>query len=505
MSRAIIVRDGFDPVPSIAELASLTVTVTTTVPATASTEGVAVSIDGAVPADLQLDRAALAAAGFTGAPGQSLLVPGGARLLVAVGVGDPAALDMASVRDAAAAYSNAAARHGELVVSLEGLSGLGIDVAAQAVVEGVVLARYGYGVLQRNAGGRTPLTALTLVTSADSVDAATAGAERGRIFATAASLARDLANSPPAHLTATRIAEVAVDLGATRGLEVEVFDRDALVELGIGGLIAVNGGSAEPPRMVKLTYTPSSPSGAKLTLVGKGIMYDSGGISLKPSDAVHATMKTDMSGAGNVLAVMSALTALDCPTAVTAYLMCTDNMPSGTALNLGDVMTIRGGTTVEVMNTDAEGRLVMADALVLAAEEPTDAIIDMATLTGACVVALGSRISGVLGNNQALVDQLTGASALTDEPLWQLPLTPRYRPQLNSEVADMKNMGGPMAGTITAALFLSEFVGDVPWAHIDIAGTAQNEVPERWTPKGATGFGTRLLLEFILSFTGIPS
>lgn len=234
-------------------------------------------------------------------------------------------------------------------------------------------------------------------------------------------------------------------------------------------------------------------------------MYDSGGISLKPSDAVHATMKNDMSGAGAILAAMTALPALACPTAVTAYLMCTDNMPSGTATKLGDVLSIRGGTTVEVLNTDAEGRLVMADALVLATEEPTDAIVDIATLTGACLRALGAEIAGVFGNDQPLVTQVLAAARDTGEPAWQLPLARRYRAELDSDVADIKNMGGPNGAAIHAALFLEDFVAGVPWAHIDIAGPAQNDKAASWRPRGCTGFGARLLTELALNFRPVRS
>ena len=269
-------------------------------------------------------------------------------------------------------------------------------------------------------------------------------------------------------------------IGAERGLEVEVFDKDALVAMGCGGILGVNQGSAEPPRLVKLTYRPASgePSG-RLALVGKGIMYDSGGIALKPGDEVHAQMKNDMSGAAAILAAMAELAELGCTAQVTGFLCCTDNMPSGTALALGDVITMRGGTTVEVINTDAEGRLVMADGLVLSTEEPNDAIVDIATLTGACMRALGTQVAGVMGNNQDLVDQVRAAAEVTDEPVWQLPLDKRYRKELDSTVADLKNLGGANAGAITAALFLAEFVGDVPWAHIDIAGTAQSS-GRRW-------------------------
>jgi leucyl aminopeptidase len=201
---------------------------------------------------------------------------------------------------------------------------------------------------------------------------------------------------------------------------------------------------------------------------------------------------------------MSALSDLGCTTTVVGYLMCTDNMPSGTAMKLGDVLTIRGGTTIEVLNTDAEGRLVMADALVLATETPTDAIVDIATLTGATLRALGTEIAAVMGNSQPLVDQAIAAGDQVDEPLWQFPLAGRYRRQLDSDIADMTNMGGPNAGQITAALFLAEFVGDVPWAHIDIAGTSQADAASSWRNKGATGFGTRLLIDLALRFTPTP-
>jgi leucyl aminopeptidase len=254
--------------------------------------------------------------------------------------------------------------------------------------------------------------------------------------------------------------------------------------------------------MVRLGYAPTGEARGRVALVGKGIMYDSGGISLKPADGTHATMKNDMSGAGALLAVMTVLRELDCPVAVTAYLMCTDNMPSGDALKMGDVITARNGTTVEVANTDAEGRLVMMDALVMAAEQQPDAIVDIATLTGASMRALGTLVAGVMGNDQALVERLLAAARQTDERAWQLPLERAYRVQLDSDVADISNLGGPNAGAITAALFLEEFVAGLPWAHVDIAGTAQADPAGSWRPQGCTGFGARLLAEFLVAFEG---
>jgi len=249
-----------------------------------------------------------------------------------------------------------------------------------------------------------------------------------------------------------------------------------------------------------LTYKPSNPTG-HLVMVGKGITYDSGGISLKPSDASHAMMKMDMTGAASVLSAMSALKALRCRAAVTGYLMCTDNRPSGSAMAMGDVLTFRNGKTSEIHNTDAEGRLVLADGLSLATELKPDAIVDIATLTGACMAALGPKIAGVLGTNQPFIEQVKQASETSGEPVWQLPLVREYRRFLDSNVADMKNIGGPYGGAITAALFLSEFTGDVPWAHLDIAGPMNSDFDDGWLSRGATGFGTRLLINLATSFT----
>jgi leucyl aminopeptidase len=366
------------------------------------------------------------------------------------------------------------------------------------VVEGILLARYRYEALKQASG--IALTKVTLVSAPSRLDGVTKGAKRGRIIAAAAELARDLANTPPSYLTARHMAELATTIARDRGLGIEVFDEKALEKLGCGGILGVNAGSVEPPRMVKLTYRPKGRAAGHLTLVGKGITYDSGGISLKPSDAMHGLMKMDMSGAAAVLSAMSALGALGCTAGVTGYLMCTDNMPSGSAMKLGDVLTMRGGKTVEVLNTDAEGRLVLADAVVLATEEHPDAIVTIATLTGACLRALGDQVAGLFSSSQPFAGQVMASARATDEPVWQLPLEHRYRKQLDSTIADMKNIGGDHPGAITAALFLAEFAGKVPWAHLDIAGTMHASADESWRSKGATGFGTRLLVDLALSF-----
>jgi leucyl aminopeptidase len=488
-------------VPTLERSSTLTVSVASTTPNNATAVVVPVSTES-VPSDLELDRAALDAAGFSGAIGQTLVLPrNSGPTLVAVGIGRPTDIDTATLRDAAAAFTRASATHARLAISLTHADSIPPRDAARAVVEGVLLARYRYDPFHTQPT-TVPLAELTLIASDASADAVQAGAREGRVTAEACMLTRDVGNAPPSYLTAERMAAVAEQVAATRGLEVETFDRHALLELGCGGLLGVNAGSAHEPRMIKLIYRPSGATHGHLAFVGKGITYDAGGINLKPGDAMHLLMKHDMAGAGAVLGAMSALSALDCPSMVTGYLMCTDNMPSGSAMKMGDVLRMHGGKTVEVQNTDAEGRLVMADALVLASErDKPDAIVDIATLTGAALRALGPKMAALIGNNQALVEQVIGASQRTDERVWQLPLERGYRSQLNSEIADLKNMGGENAGAITAALFLEEFVDGRPWAHLDIAGTMSVGADESWRSWGATGYGARLLLDLAMTFS----
>jgi leucyl aminopeptidase len=460
--------------------------------------GYLVGEDGNLPEAAGVERTGLEMAGFEGKPNQSIVLPGpNASMIVLIGVGSTSEIGPGVLRDAAAAFARATQSHGELVLVVGDIGDIAGDVAAQEIVEGVLLARYRYEALKRTASV-TPVGELTLVIEGRAA-AVKRGAARGLLTAEATNMARDLANGPPALLTATALANAAAEHGEGRGLDVEVYDLEQLIDLGCGGLLGVNAGSAEAPRMVKLSYTPSRPRG-HLTLVGKGITYDAGGLALKPADEVHATMKNDMSGAGAILAAMLQLDALGCKTAVTGYLMCTDNRPSGTSIAMGDVLTVYGGKTVEVKNTDAEGRLVMADALVLATEEKTDAIVDIATLTGAAMRALGTQIAAVLGNDVDIVSQIESAASATGESVWELPLERRYRGELDSDVADIKNLGGANAGAITAALFLEEFVAGTPWAHIDIAGTAQNDRDTSWRPPGCTGFGARLLIDLATNF-----
>ncbi|MCB0956057.1 MAG: leucyl aminopeptidase, partial [Ilumatobacter sp.] len=420
-----------------------TVQIARSAPKTADAVGVPVGTSGAVPRSLGLSRAALAAHGFEGKVGQTLVVPSASGAThIAVGIGD-GAMSATSVRTAVAALVRAAGKRAVVATTLVDAAGGEAGRAAQAATEGALLAAYRYAGIKKTPNP-SHLRELVLVVPEAKAKASTAGAERGRVIAEAACLARDLANTPPAYLTARMMAEKAMEVGAATGLTVEVFDEHQLEEMGCGGILGVNRGSTEPPRMVRLTYTPRNPVG-HLAMVGKGVMFDSGGLSLKPSDGMIA-MKLDMSGAAAVLSAMSTLKALKCRAKVTGYLMCTDNMSGGDAYKLGDVLTFRNGKTAEIHNTDAEGRLVLADALAVAAEAEPDAIIDLATLTGAVMVALGKGIAGLMGNNDDFTAQITDAAKWAGESVWALPLPEEYRSALDSPIADLKNIGGDRYG-----------------------------------------------------------
>ncbi|MFC9560783.1 leucyl aminopeptidase [Agromyces sp. NPDC056965] len=496
-----LIPDDFDAVSSLADSPAVALDETL---ADIEATGVLVTTPVAAAESIGgLDQAAWERAGFEAKPGQTLFIPGGDPVVL-VGGGPAAELTVNGLRDATAALVRAAARFSRVGFEIPALGALDRAAAGQAIAEGAALARYRY-TGRSTTPPRASLERLALrvgdvqPSTGDAAELA-AGIEVGLVTARAANVARDLANTPPGHLTATDLADVAVSLGARFGFDVEVFDRQQLIDLGCGGLLGVNRGSIEEPRMVKLRYTPAGASTGHLGLVGKGIMYDSGGISLKPSDPMHLLMKMDMGGAASVLAAFTALRALRATATVTGWLMCTDNMPSGSAYQLGDVLTARNGTTVEVKNTDAEGRLVMMDAIALANEEGVDTIIDIATLTGAALMALGASTAALFGNDETTLASVERASAATDEQVWRMPLERRYRKQLDSEVADLSNLGGTFAGATTAALFLDHFVGATPWAHLDIAGTMQSDSDDSWRSKGATGFGTRILIDVARGF-----
>lgn len=499
---AALIPEDFDPLQGLDNLAAVSITTGPPLPS-ADALGLLVFADGPIPGDTSFDRGALDALGFAAKPGETLIVPQvGGPVVVFIGGGEAAEVTTARVRDAAAAFVRAAAKWSQLSLISGGIE-LEPKAIGQALAEGVLLANYRYTVL-KSESKHVPVTAFSIeIDDADQGDIE-AGIAEGTVSARSAIVARDLTNTPPAHLTATAFGLAAERLGDEYGFAVEVFDKAALIELGTGGILGVNRGSVEEPRLIKLHYTPAGnlPTVAgHLGYVGKGIIYDSGGISLKPSNPMHALMKMDMGGAAAVLGAFTGFRDAGIPVEVSGWLCVTDNLPSGSALNLGDVLTVRGGTTVEVKNTDAEGRLVMSDGIVLANEDNVDAIVDIATLTGAALVALGQSTAAVIGNDQRIVDLTIAASEATDEPLWQLPLERKYRPQLDSDIADISNMGGPYAGATIAALFLDHFVDGTPWAHLDIAGTMNVDKDDSWRTTGATGFGARLLLEVAATYS----
>ena len=457
---------------------------------------------GAPPWPAPLEAASLEVLGFEGKRGQvQTLVSGDGTIVVAVGMGDEVDLDVDAFRRAAACAVRATWRATSVSVRLLDAVPAGVErsAAAQAVVEGAALAAYRF-TRYRAAPEACRITAVTVV-APDAAALETAVAW-GATVAGAVCLARDLVNEPAGGLTPTRLGERAAAEAERVGLGCRVFDEAAVVAERFGGLLGVARGSAEPPRFVELTYDPPGrPSAPTVALVGKGITFDSGGLSLKTADGMM-TMKTDMSGAAAVLGAMSALPALAPAVRVVGLLPITENMPGDRAIKPGDVLETRNGTTVEVLNTDAEGRLVLADALAYAVELAPAAIVDLATLTGAQVVALGRRVSGLLGTDEGLVAQVRAAGDRAGEPAWPLPLTAEYRCHLDSDVADLKNIGrAGEAGTVVAGLFLREFVGDVPWAHLDIAGPARASDDDGYLAKGGTGVGVRTLLELLRTFT----
>ncbi len=324
--------------------------------------------------------------------------------------------------------------------------------------------------------------------------------QQAEAVVSAVTFARDCVNEPGGTLTPSEFAARAKQRAQQAELSVTVMGPREIAKQRLGGLLAVSRGSAQEPRFVKISYSPPRPVGPSVALVGKGITFDSGGLSIKPADAMM-TMKCDMGGAAAVIAAVCALPALKIPVAVTAYVPMTDNMLGGDASRPGDIFTARNGKTVEVLNTDAEGRLVLADALSLATDADHDVIVDLATLTGACMVALGPTIAGVLSNNDDLADAISQSGARVGERFWRLPLAPEYRKMLDSPIADIKNIGSRYGGTITAGLFLQEFVGEeTSWAHLDIAGPAFCEEPHGETTLGGTGFGVQTLIDLLAHF-----
>lgn len=448
-------------------------------------EGVADAPDGL--------GAHLAARGFEGEAGATVLVPrdaGGSLLVVGLGAAD--AVDARVLRRSAATAARALGRFTTAATSLLADAGLVGETGAQALAEGFTLGAYRFGVHKSEADPHRLATVRVL----DDGDGVADGLARGARVAAAVGVARDLANEPGGTLTPPVLAERAVALAEAGGITIDVLDKAGIEAAGLGGLLGVNRGSLHEPRFIRMEHAPGD-ARAHVVLVGKGITFDAGGLSIKTADGMVG-MNGDMSGGAAVIGAMSAVADLVPDVRVTGLVPATDNMLGPDATRPGDVLTMADGTTVEVLNTDAEGRLILADALAVASREAPDAVIDLATLTGACMVALGPRIAGLMANDDDLAARVQAAADAAGESVWRLPLPADLNKDLESPVADVKNIGKRWGGALTAGLFLQRFVGEgVPWVHLDIAGPAWLDEPDGEHPRNGTGFGVRTLLELL--------
>ena len=381
------------------------------------------------------------------------------------------------------------------------IDGLNVSESSQALIEGVLLSDYRFHAFHgTKRKGETPRAHLSTLMIAETNRRAYARAQegiaRGRILAEATTYARDLVNTPSSHMTPRHLADEAKRL-AGNNITVKIMDEKDMERKKMTAALAVARGSQHPPFAVHLVYRPRSTK-KKIAIVGKAVTFDSGGLSLKPAEHME-TMKCDMGGAATVLGLFRALKFLTPDVEVHGIFLAVENMPSGAAYRPGDVVTAKNGMTIEIRNTDAEGRVTLADALSYAADLKPDAIIDLATLTGACVVALGEEVAAVYATNDKLAERLVEAGKDVGEPLWRMPLVDAYNQHIASQIADLKNTGAHGGGSITAALFLKNFVGSIPWAHLDIAGPAYTERETRSDqPYGASGYGVRLLAKYLM-------
>ncbi len=448
---------------------------------------------------------------FTGASGQTMLFPApsnsGVEFILVVGLGNFEYVSLEGVREAAGIAVQTAKKYGlssiamELFGEDEGVENFDPKESAEAIATAAYLTEYQF-ISYKKPKGKSRVKTITIVAE-DGRDAnrATKGIERASAVADAVAVARDLVNTPAKDMHPTTLSEVAQTIATmSHGLiKVKVLDREQCEKRGMGAYLAVSQGSDEEPKFIHLTYKPEKKTTKSVTVIGKGVTFDSGGLSLKPANYMMS-MKCDMAGAAAVLGLFTALARTKPNVEVHGIIAATENMPSGKAMRPGDVVTASNGKTIEILNTDAEGRLTLADALVYADKIPTDYTIDLATLTGACVVSLGEEIAGIMSNTPELASTLLKSAASAGEKIWELPLEKRYRSQIESDVADLRNIAtSQYGGTLTAGLFLAEFVSpETKWAHIDIAGPAFAERPlSSYLKKGGTGFGVRTLLKFI--------
>lgn len=426
-----------------------------------------------------------------------------ARRVLVVGLGQRNEFNLEMVRRAAGyAISKARDLNAKQVATIvhgAGVARLPVRAAAQATAEGSLMALYRYQAAKK-AEDTKAIESLTIIEKDDSKIAdIEAGSQRAVAINGGVTLARDLVNMPPNVATPTRLAHVATQIAQNYGLRLTIGDREWAAEHKMGGFLAVAKGAGEEPKFIVLEYNSDRPELETVVLVGKGITFDTGGISIKPSEKMEE-MKTDMGGAAAVLGTMQVAAALQMPVHLVGITPCTENMPDANAYRPADVITLSNGKTVEIISTDAEGRMVLADGLVYAKRYNPQTVIDLATLTGACVIALGQNMAaGLFTIEDSLNQRLMAAGNVTYERVWPLPLWNDYRNAIKSLSADMKNSGGRYGGVGTSAIFLKEFT-NYPWAHLDIAGMVYNEKGTAYSPAGATGYGVRLLIEFLTNW-----
>ncbi len=380
-----------------------------------------------------------------------------------------------------------------------GMTGINLEAVGQAICEGALLGTYTFRKHVTKAPDYKEIQQFNvLVADSNDVSVMERGCQKGKIISEAAILARDMVNEPANVMTPTVMAEIAGQLAQTYNLDIRVMDREEMRALGMGGLLGVAQGSQQPPKFIILNYKGRDTNEVDIALVGKGITFDSGGISIKPSENM-GEMKGDMAGGASVIGAIGAIAQLKPKINVTVIIPATENMPSGTAMRPGDIISIMNGKTVEIISTDAEGRLILADAMSYAKKMGALKIVDVATLTGACRIALGDICTGVFGNNPELIDKIISAGTEAGECIWQMPMNEEYKELNKSDVADIKNTGGRYGGAITAAWFIGEFVEGTPWAHLDIAGTFMTDKDKGYQVKGATGIPVRTLINLVLS------
>tara|TARA_B100000902_G_scaffold374195_1_gene402947 strand:- start:756 stop:2192 length:1437 start_codon:yes stop_codon:yes gene_type:complete len=442
-----------------------------------------------------IDRDFVKSRDFKGESGQIIFTQSTDLPVALLGVGSLENLTHANYRQAGAKLMREVKNFHSLSVDFSGYFNENVDQpnATQAFLEGAFLGAYEFTQLKSKTK-KPSLTTIAIIGSGQKIKQAI---NRAESIAFGVNLARDMVNLPGGDLTPVAFARKASSIAKDKKLAIKILDGPAIKKAKMGGILGVNRGSTQQPRFVQLTYKPIKSSGKHIVLVGKGVTFDAGGLSIKTAQGM-STMKCDMGGAAAVLGAMSTLNAISPSVKVTGLMPLTDNMLGGDATRPGDVLRIKNGKTVEVLNTDAEGRLILADALSVASSMKADAIIDLATLTGACMVALGSQYAGLMGTDSDLIEAIENSSKATGEEVWHLPLPKEYRSQLDSDVADVKNIGSNWGGALTAGLFLKEFVSEeIPWAHIDIAGPAFADSPWGEHSKGGTGFGVRLLVNVI--------